>query len=43
MEAEVLIAKLKADLKDPKIHAYHEMGIVYARKPLKSVGKGEDS
>ncbi|EOD51843.1 putative sam dependent methyltransferase protein [Neofusicoccum parvum UCRNP2] len=35
-EAQVWIAKIKADVKDPKIHAYHDMYVCYARKPEKA-------
>ncbi|KAK4454189.1 S-adenosyl-L-methionine-dependent methyltransferase [Podospora aff. communis PSN243] len=33
-EIEVLHQKVRRDLKDPKIHAYSEIFVVYGRKPL---------
>ncbi|EKG10536.1 Methyltransferase type 11 [Macrophomina phaseolina MS6] len=32
-EAQVWIARIRRDIKDPKIHAYHDMYVCYARKP----------
>ncbi|KAL1613949.1 hypothetical protein SLS54_010159 [Diplodia seriata] len=32
-EAQVWIAQIKKDVRDPKIHAYHDMYVCYARKP----------
>ncbi|KAJ9644710.1 hypothetical protein H2199_003673 [Coniosporium tulheliwenetii] len=32
-EAQILIAKVKANLRDPSIHGWHEMRVVYATKP----------
>ncbi|OJD29405.1 sam dependent methyltransferase [Diplodia corticola] len=32
-EAQVWIAKIKADVRDPAVRAYHDMYVCYARKP----------
>ncbi|KAN0115360.1 SAM dependent methyltransferase [Hyaloscypha variabilis] len=33
-EVHVLLAQIRADVKNPKIHSYHEIKVVYARKPF---------
>lgn len=33
-ETQILIAKVKADLRNPAIHGWQEMRVVYGRKPL---------
>lgn len=34
LEVDIYLAQMRAGLRDPKIHAYQEMTVVYGRKPL---------